>query len=155
MGNGSFIIKKPQLLPSQDYAFLRAKGLEHIERLAHRLWTDYNVHDPGITILELLSYAITDLGYRTGQDIRDLLTEDDNGVPVNRSNFHTALEIFPCNPVSFSDLRKLLIDINGVRNAWIEAHQSVVYCVHHPDQELIDCPGEESRDVTKNPPRSY
>ena len=152
MGNGSFIIKKPQLLPSQDYPFLRAKGLEHIERLAHRLWTDYNVHDPGITILELLSYAITDLGYRTGQDIRDLLTEDDNGVPVNRSNFHTALEIFPCNPVSFSDLRKLLIDINGVRNAWIEAHQSVVYCVHHPDQELIDCPGEESRDVTKNPP---
>ena len=152
MGNGSFIIKKPQLLPSQDYAFLRQQGLEHIERLAHRLWTDYNIHDPGITILELLCYAVTDLGYRTGHDIRDLLTENDQGVPVNRSNFHTALEIFPCNPVSFSDLRKLLIDVNGVRNAWIEAHQSVEYCVHQQDQELIDCPGIESPEVTKNPP---
>ena len=28
-------------------------------------WTAHNTHDPGITVLELLSYALTDLQYRT------------------------------------------------------------------------------------------
>ena len=46
-----------------DYKFLRQKGQEYIEKLAGNIWTDYNEHDPGITILEMLSYAITDLGH--------------------------------------------------------------------------------------------
>lgn len=29
-------------------------------------WTDTNVHDPGMTVLEVLSYALTDLQYRSG-----------------------------------------------------------------------------------------
>ena len=29
-------------------------------------WTDVNVHDPGVTVLEVLCYAITDLQYRNG-----------------------------------------------------------------------------------------
>jgi hypothetical protein len=27
-------------------------------------WTDFNTHDPGVTVLEVLAYAITDLQYR-------------------------------------------------------------------------------------------
>ena len=50
--------------PSMDYAFLRQEGIRHLERMAGQLWTDFNVHDPGITILEQVCYAITDLGYR-------------------------------------------------------------------------------------------
>ena len=38
---------------SLDYEFLRGGGLKHIEELSSRIWTDYNVHDPGITTLEL------------------------------------------------------------------------------------------------------
>ena len=45
---------------SLDYEFLRGGGLKHIEELSSRIWTDYNVHDPGITTLELLCYVITD-----------------------------------------------------------------------------------------------
>ena len=29
-------------------------------------WTDANTHDPGITVLEVLGYALAELGYRTG-----------------------------------------------------------------------------------------
>ena len=39
-----------------------------IERAMARLdpdWTAHNTHDPGITVLELLSYALTDLQYRS------------------------------------------------------------------------------------------
>src|SRR5262249_24576430 len=50
---------------SMDYARLREEGLALLGRLAGAQWTDFNTHDPGITILEQLCYAITDLGYRT------------------------------------------------------------------------------------------
>ena len=97
-----YIAKHPQLEDSQDYVLLRERGLQHIEKLAHRLWTDFNLHDPGISILELLCYAITDLGYRTSYDIKDLLTEQvpGTGDPVNNSFFSYSTIHFPnssCN----------------------------------------------------------
>lgn len=149
--NNQFISKVPGLSQSQDYAFLRDHGLAHIEKLARTLWTDYNVHDPGITILEHLCYALTDLGYRTSYDIQDLLTETEQGQPINRSNFHQAREIFTCYPVSFDDLRKVLIDIQGVKNAWIEPHRSVTYYLNTKDQELADVQGP-MKFVSANPP---
>src|SRR5688500_17829099 len=104
---------------SQDYEFLRQKGLEHIQKLASSIWTDYNYHDPGITMAELLCYAITDLGYRTGFDLKDLLAPEDGNTDVFKDCFHKAAKIFPCNQVTLGDLRKVLVDIEGIRNAWI------------------------------------
>ncbi|MCP4658446.1 MAG: hypothetical protein GY856_23780, partial [bacterium] len=52
-----------------DYTSLRQEGIRHLERMAGGRWTDFNVHDPGITILEQLCYALTDLGYRIGHEI--------------------------------------------------------------------------------------
>ena len=37
--------------PGMDYAQLRAEGIAQLQRLAAPTWTDYNAHDPGITIL--------------------------------------------------------------------------------------------------------
>lgn len=140
----NFIAKTPQLEGSQDYAFLREQGLKYIEKLGHRLWTDYNIHDPGITILELLCYAITDLGYRTDYDIKDLLTSYKDGKAVNDSEFHTAREILTSSAVTFEDLRKLLIDIRGVRNVWIEPHKSIQYYLNKISKQLQDNPEPDS-----------
>ncbi len=59
--------------PAMDYAFLRQEGIRHLERMAGQLWTDFNTHDPGITILEQVCYAITDLAYRIDYELPDLL----------------------------------------------------------------------------------
>ncbi|MCP3669621.1 MAG: hypothetical protein GY814_04180 [Gammaproteobacteria bacterium] len=134
----NFIAKTPRLENSQDYAFLREQGLKYIEKLGHQLWTDYNIHDPGITILELLCYAITDLGYRTDYDIKDLLTIYKDGKAVNDSEFHTARDILTSSAVTFEDLRKLLIDIRGVRNVWIEPHTSIQYFLNKIGKQLQD-----------------
>ena len=64
-----------------DYGFLRKKGREYIEQLARNVWTDYNVHDPGITLLEMLSYALTDLAARIEMPIEDLLTPKEQSAP--------------------------------------------------------------------------
>jgi hypothetical protein len=115
--------------PYLDFNKFREAGIQHIEDLGSDLWTDYNLHDPGITILEVLCYALTDLGYRNNFDIKDLLTrswEQKNreqrtvfGQPFD-DNFFTAAEILTCNPVTIDDFRKLLLDIPGVRSAWLQ-----------------------------------
>ena len=41
----------------QNAAALYTEGLEHLRRLAGQTWTDHNIHDPGITTLELVTWA--------------------------------------------------------------------------------------------------
>ncbi len=103
--------------PAMDYAFLRAEGIRLLERLGGRLWTDFNAHDPGITILEQLCYAITDLGYRANYDVKDLLAGGDED-PYR--SLYSPAKVLTTNPVTLNDLRKLIIDVAGVKNAWIE-----------------------------------
>ena len=118
------IQKHPVLNDSSNYELLRQEGLNAIQQLGSRWWTDYNIHDPGITQLELLSYAITDLGYRTSLDIKDLLADPVNITPdPKRQAFYTAREILTTNPWTVNDFRKLLIDVNGVKNAWLACKQ--------------------------------
>lgn len=120
------IQKNPVLSDSNNYELLRKKGLEYIEQLSSSLWTDYNIHDPGITILEVLSYAITDLGYRSAIGIKDLLAEPVSKNPKEdpkRQGFYTAREILTVNPWTNADFRKLLIDIDGVKNAWLKCKE--------------------------------
>lgn len=103
--------------PGMDYNLLREEGLEHLQELAGKLWTDYNSHDPGVTMLEQLCYALTDLSYRTGYEMPDLLAVTE-GDPY--SCLYTPAEILTIKPVTVEDLRKVLVDIEGIQNAWIE-----------------------------------
>jgi uncharacterized protein len=111
------ISKAPPPFTSMNFAVLRELGIKHFEKMGSQLWTDYNLHDPGISILELLCYAITDLGYRTNFSIEDILASSSNH--PNQKQFFTATEILNCNPVTVNDFRKILIDIDGIKNAWL------------------------------------
>ena len=111
-----------------DYDKLRAEGIDYLGRLGGKIWTDHNVHDPGITILEVLCYALLDLGYRTNLPVEDLLTRNPDEVSAD-NNFFTPAQILTCNPLTITDFRKLLIDIEGVKNAWLEiATDEIDFC---------------------------
>lgn len=103
---------------SLDYDKLYGAGIEHIQLLSGKLWTDYNAHDPGITILEILCYAITELGYRCDFEIKDLITPPPGH--SGASDFFTLAQIGSNAPLTISDFRKILIDLPGIRNAWLE-----------------------------------
>ena len=103
----------------RDFAALRSRGLGLLQRLAGGSWTDHNTHDPGITLLETLCYALTDLGFRTDFPLQDLLAADGR-TGAGASGLFTPAQVLPSAPVTLSDLRKLVVDIPGVRNAWIE-----------------------------------
>lgn len=122
-----YIAKPPVLKPAEDFYRLRQEGISFIEEMGTELWTDYNAHDPGITILEALCYGITELAYRTGWDIKDILTPDPAkkkavsaaDQPYPGQYFPSAREILTVNPVTTDDFRRLLIDHKDVRNAWV------------------------------------
>jgi len=42
----------PQQNPVLDFSSLREQGIALIQRLAGTTWTEYNAHDPGVSILE-------------------------------------------------------------------------------------------------------
>ncbi|HET6255442.1 MAG TPA: hypothetical protein VFE32_15285 [Puia sp.] len=114
------ISRRQRPTPAEDYQFLRRQGIKLIEDLCGKNWTDYNAHDPGITLLEAYCFALTELGYRTSFDMKDLLTAP-SGEPEDRHSVLYAPErILPSNPVTLADYRKLVADIAGVRNAWVE-----------------------------------
>ncbi|MCI3935575.1 hypothetical protein MQX03_00060 [Chryseobacterium aahli] len=116
-----------------DFHFLRKTGIEYIEKLGGKLWTDYNSHDPGITTLEVLSYAITDLGMRMNLNMEDILSSEDEEKDIH-TQFLKATEILPSRPLTELDYRKLFIDINmisghkrPIRNCWLVPVTETLY----------------------------
>lgn len=121
MSESAVIDKNKVFLPAQDYYFLREKGIEYIQSLSGAIWTDHNLHDPGVTVLEILCYALTDLGYRTGFDIADLLASPSGTAdPPEISSFFPAHEVLAASSLTINDYRKLLLKIEGVHNAWFD-----------------------------------
>lgn len=126
------IPKHRQLPPALDYEFLRSEGLKYVEQLASDVWTDYNAHDPGVTILEALCYAITELGYRSSFEMRDLLHDATGQV------MYPARQILTNHPFTIADYRKLLVDIDGVNNAWLytAGKQETMFFYSHDHRKL-------------------
>lgn len=115
-------IPRDRALPAVlDFDALRREGITHIEALGSSLWSDYNTHDPGITFLETLCFAINDLGYRSGFPMKDLLASapGKHRPTPGEGPLFSARSILTCHPVTTLDYRKLLVDVEGVRNAWL------------------------------------
>lgn len=110
------ISTKPPERTSMNYAALREGGMELIQQWAKETWTDHNVHDPGITLLEAFSYAMTELGFRLQLDMADLLR---SGETHRAADLEPAHRVLPAGPVTPLDLRRLLLDHPLVSDAQI------------------------------------
>lgn len=103
---------------------LRKQGIKEIEQLSGKVWTDYNLHDPGITILEHLCYGLTDLAYRVDHDVADILTAEDESISYKGLGLELPDRIFPCRPVTLTDYQKLILDaVPGIDAVWIESEK--------------------------------
>ncbi|MEY8204312.1 MAG: hypothetical protein RPR40_04480 [Bermanella sp.] len=102
---------------------LKQQALQVIQNLAADTWTDHNNGDPGITILEVLAFVITDLSHRLAYPMVDLLTPDPEG-GEQPAPFFMGQQILPSNPVTLNDHRRFFMDIDGVKNADIKRRKS-------------------------------
>lgn len=82
-------------------------------------WTDFNIHDPGVTILEYLAYALHDVSFRGNLPIQDLIASavDQKGIRQFLPSSNRCLE---APIVTNNDIRALILDLHFVRNAWVE-----------------------------------
>jgi hypothetical protein len=114
---------------SMNFSELRKKGLEYIQRLSGAVWTDYNSHDPGVTILEQLCYALTDISFRSSLPISDLLATEKDILCVLRGNaFIPPASILSSHPVTIDDTRKMIIDqFDEIQNVWITINENIGY----------------------------
>lgn len=130
--DGYMIERKSNSNSPLDYDNLRALGIKFTQEFSGDTWTDYNLHDPGITILESLCYAITDLAYRTKFNLEDLLTSGDGIIDSAKNYFFSPREVLSTNPVTDKDFRKLVIDyFPEIENVWFEPvipQNPVTYC---------------------------
>jgi hypothetical protein len=104
-----------------DFAWLKAEGTRLIQEAAGEVWTDYNESDPGVTTLEQLCYALTELSYRAELPLEDLLAGEQGGpIDPRRQAMYPARDILPGNPLTERDYRRLLIDrVPSLGNAWL------------------------------------
>lgn len=108
------------LKPSMDFLLLREEAMQVIRQLAGstgdgKAWTDHNLHDPGITILEQLCYALTDLGYRLQFSVPELLADSAAGRNEVLPGMPGIADVLPSAPTTAEDWRKVMLDVEGTR----------------------------------------
>lgn len=106
---------------SSAFEALRDRGIRILQELAGELWTDYNLHDPGITILEQLCYGLTELLYRIDFPVEDHLTGPDGRIDFRGQALHRPESALPCRPTTPEDYRRAILDaVPGVENVWVD-----------------------------------
>lgn len=115
------IPKKPDPSAPSRFDRLRREGIDAVQELSGRLWTDYNLHDPGVTILEQLCYALTESIYRSEFPVEDWLTRDDGTIDFDRQALYPPQRIFPSRPITVMDYRKAILDsVPEIDNVWLQ-----------------------------------
>lgn len=83
---------------TNSFEHLYQLGLTYIQQLSGHIWTDYNTHDPGMTILEQVCYTLTDLIYRCEFDVADYLSDTSGNIDYPAHGLALAQNIIPACP---------------------------------------------------------
>ena len=127
---------QPPVELAQDFSALRGEALATLQHLAGDTWTDHNLHDPGITLLETLCYVLTDLGYRLDFPIEDLIARASDREP---EPFPLPSAMLGCHPVTADDYRRLILDVPGVRNTLVTQSEPGLWRIQViPDSQYDD-----------------
>lgn len=112
-----------------DFKALKTEGLAYIQKHSGTEWTNLNPSDPGVTILEQLCYAFTELGYCINFPIKDILTNQKGELAV-KNQFFKPENILTTSPITIDDYIKIIIDqISGINNVLIEPVASSISMV--------------------------
>lgn len=122
MNEPKFLTEINDLNLSSDYDLLLKEGISLIQKFSGNKWTDFNYHDPGITLLEQICYALTDLGYRSSFNLEDILLINKDNFDLENENLLIPLnKILSSQPLTLIDYRKFILQrIDNVKNVWIE-----------------------------------
>lgn len=105
-----YSIKRRQTHEKDRFSALKQQALADIQQLSGKRWTDYNLHDPGITLLEQLCFSLTELEYRCNFSMADLLTGSDDKIDFAALGLIPPEHILSARPTTATDYRRYLLD---------------------------------------------
>src|SRR3569833_344668 len=110
---------------------LREEAVRLAQAASGERWTDYNLHDPGVTLLEQLCYGLTDIAYRIDFPVADHLSAPGDDIAFGNLALHAPDVIFPCRPTTGLDYRRVLLgQVEGVDDARVIAAETPgVFCL--------------------------
>ncbi|TAJ12210.1 hypothetical protein DMA11_13750 [Marinilabiliaceae bacterium JC017] len=148
MNNEIYIKRKDKTAGRTSYASLQREALEAVQQMSGNIWTDYNEHDPGVTILDILNYALTELDYKNSFPLEDYLCSSEKNFVPEDYGFYNPLQVFPSGPVTRDDYRKLIFDhIPELLDLWIVELKEPFYGLYDILLELQ--PGKNNREVER------
>ncbi|WP_112477906.1 hypothetical protein [Vibrio variabilis] len=103
-------------------------GITYIQALSGKVWTDYNTHDPGVTILEQVCFALTDLIYRCDFDVQDVLANQYGIIDYERLGLVAHDTIFAPPPQTGADYERYLnSNIPELEKIWFQPDEEYPY----------------------------
>lgn len=142
MSSSEVIARVQQDPDGLDFASLRKDGIARAQELAGNIWTDYNLHDPGVTILEQLCFGLTELAYQANVPVSDYLANERGMIDFNHYALYKPQDIFPTRPVTAEDYCKRLLDevpeIDAITVATADKPGSYGACLYQISIKLLE-----------------
>jgi hypothetical protein len=110
MGESFPIVTKSRDPDGLDFAGLREAAIAFAQQLSGKIWTDYNLHDPGVTILEQICFGLSELAYQSGISVEEYLSDQHGVIDFHKYSLFKPHEILPNKAVTLRDYCKLFID---------------------------------------------
>ena len=105
-----------------DFDTLRLEAIDYLQKLCGSNWTNFNIHDPGVTILEQIVFTLSEMGYKTSFGIEDYLVNDKDTIDYESQGMVLPEKILPSAPVTENDFAKALyLYIPEISNIEIKA----------------------------------
>lgn len=93
------------------YTRLQEDSIALLQRLCGELWTDFNTHDPGVTILDLLNNALDELRYKLDFPLPDYLVNPSTGkIPFGLMGLLPFDDLLRPSMVTPEDYERLMTD---------------------------------------------
>jgi len=129
---------------SLDLQALRQDAISRIQKYSGQVWTDHNIHDTGIAIIEQLCFAIADVSYQFSQ-LTDHKTLSNS---LGNSPYFGPNRIEQNNFITFQDFTQRVMEhpgiykvfyINSISNPTVKGlYDMVVFTESYTDQNDIE-----------------
>ncbi|WP_298976481.1 hypothetical protein [uncultured Roseobacter sp.] len=126
-----------------DFDTLSRTAIGHAQAASGNIWTDYNIHDPGVTLLEQTCYALTEVSFQATHTTPDLLTNAKGAIRFDELSLFLPAETLPGDPVTLLDLAAELAEVVGAARVLISRGPQVGLL----DAVIIPAPGAPGTDA--------
>jgi len=92
------------------YRKLQNDSLEMLQHLSGERWTDFNVHDPGLTISDFVNYALYELNYNYEFPFESYLADEDGVVRYERKGIFDETRVLSPSVVTTRDYECLIMN---------------------------------------------